>query len=65
MGGQLGWEFSLPSDLSTRSILESGPELVMVDAGFPGKASIAVDAIRQLGRSLRDLKHLVFTQRPS
>jgi glyoxylase-like metal-dependent hydrolase (beta-lactamase superfamily II) len=42
-------------------ILDSGPELVMVDAGFPGKASIALDAIRQLGRSPRDLKHLVFT----
>jgi glyoxylase-like metal-dependent hydrolase (beta-lactamase superfamily II) len=32
-----------------------------VDAGFPDKASLVFDAIRQLGRSTRDLRHLIFT----
>ena len=42
-------------------LLDAGPELVLVDAGFPEKASLVLDAIRQLGRSPSDLKHLVFT----
>ena len=42
-------------------LLDAGPDLVLVDAGFPGKASLVLDAIRQLGRSPRDLRHLVFT----
>ena len=42
-------------------LLDAGPELVLVDAGFPDKASVVLDAIRQLGRSPNDLKHLVFT----
>lgn len=42
-------------------LLDAGPELVLVDAGFPGKASLVFDALRELGRSPRDLKHLVLT----
>jgi glyoxylase-like metal-dependent hydrolase (beta-lactamase superfamily II) len=41
--------------------LDSGPELALVDAGFPDKASSVFDAIRQLGRTPRDLRHLIFT----
>jgi glyoxylase-like metal-dependent hydrolase (beta-lactamase superfamily II) len=32
-----------------------------VDAGFSDKASVVFDAIRQLGRATRDLRHLIFT----
>lgn len=42
-------------------LLDTGPELALVDAGFPGKASVVFDAIRQLGRDPRDLRHLIFT----
>lgn len=42
-------------------LLDAGPELALVDAGFPGKASLIFDAIRQLGRNPRDLRHLIFT----
>ena len=42
-------------------LLDAGPELALVDAGFPGKASLVLDAIRQLGRAPRDLRHLIFT----
>ena len=31
-------------------LLDGGPELALVDAGFPDKASLVFDAIRQLGR---------------
>jgi glyoxylase-like metal-dependent hydrolase (beta-lactamase superfamily II) len=42
-------------------LLDGGSELVLVDAGFPGKAAVVFDAIRQLGRGPRDLRHLIFT----
>ena len=42
-------------------LLDAGPELALVDAGFPGKASVVFDAVRQLGRTPRDLRHLIFT----
>ena len=42
-------------------LLDGGPELALVDAGFPDKASLVFDAIRQLGRTPRDLRHLIFT----
>ena len=38
-----------------------GPDLILVDAGFPNKAPAVLDAIRQLGRQPGDLKHIVFT----
>lgn len=42
-------------------LLDGGAELALVDAGFPGKQQLVFDAIRELGRSPQDLKHLVFT----
>ena len=42
-------------------LLDGGPELALADAGFPDKASPVFDAIRQLGRTPRDLRHLIFT----
>lgn len=37
-------------------LLDGGPELALVDAGFPDKESVVFDAIRQLGRTTRDLR---------
>ncbi len=53
--------YLIPLGQANTVLLDAGPELVLVDAGFPGKASIVFDAIRQLGRDPRDLRHLVFT----
>ena len=57
--------YLLPLGMANAVLLDGGAdaggELALVDAGFPRKASIVLDAIRQLGRSPRDLRHLVFT----
>ena len=42
-------------------LLDGGPELALVDAGFPDKASLVFDAIRRLGHTTRELRHLIFT----
>jgi len=42
-------------------LLQDGTELTLLDAGFPGKEKVVLDAIVQLGRKPSDLKHLVFT----
>jgi glyoxylase-like metal-dependent hydrolase (beta-lactamase superfamily II) len=47
--------------LSNAVLLDGGPELALADAVFPDKASLVFDAIRQLGRTPRDLRHLIFT----
>ncbi|WP_284948147.1 MBL fold metallo-hydrolase [Acidisoma cladoniae] len=53
--------YLVPLGQANTVLLDAGPELVLVDAGFPGKATLVLDAIRQLGRDPRDLRHLVFT----
>ena len=53
--------YLVPMGNANAYLLDTGPDLVLVDAGFAGKASVALDAIRQLGRPVSDLKHLVFT----
>lgn len=53
--------YLVPLGAANTVLLDVGSELVLVDAGFPGKASVLFDAIRTLGRSPRDLRHLVFT----
>ena len=42
-------------------LLRQGKELALIDAGFPGKEQIVLDAISKLGHRPSDLKHLVFT----
>ncbi len=42
-------------------LLDAGPDLVLVDAGFPGKEEAVLGAIAALGRQPADLRHLVFT----
>ena len=53
--------YLVPMGNANACLLDAGPELVLVDAGFPGRASIVLDAIRRLGRSPGDLRHLVLT----
>ena len=53
--------YLVPLGNANAVLLDAGPELALVDAGFPGKASVVFDAVRQLGRTPRDLRHLVFT----
>ena len=53
--------YLVPLGRANAFLLDAGPELALVDAGFPGKASLVLDAIRQLGRAPRDLRHLIFT----
>ena len=53
--------YLVPLGRANAVLLDAGPELVLVDAGFPGKAPLVLEAIRQIGRAPRDLRHLVFT----
>ena len=42
-------------------LLRDGDDLVLFDAGFPGKEQVVFDAIDKLGKRRADLKHLIFT----
>src|SRR5215469_8159196 len=42
-------------------LIEGDNGLTLIDAGFPGKESAVFGAIRELGRSPDQLKHLIFT----
>ncbi len=53
--------YLLPLGSANAVLLDGGSELALVDAGFPGKVSVVLDAIRQLGRNSNDLRHLIFT----
>lgn len=53
--------YLVPLGMANAVLLDGGSELTLVDAGFPDKAPLVLDAIRQLGRSPRDLRHLVLT----
>jgi len=51
----------VPMGFANAFLIEGDNELTLIDAGFPGKESAVFDAIRGLGRSPDQLKHLVFT----
>ena len=53
--------YLVPMGTANAILLDAGPELVLIDAGWPGKADNVLQAIRQMGRAPDDLKHLVFT----
>ncbi|MCJ2020465.1 MBL fold metallo-hydrolase [Methylobacterium sp. E-065] len=53
--------YLVPMGNANSVLLDAGPELVLVDAGFPNKADKVFDAVAKLGRKPSDLKHLVFT----
>jgi len=42
-------------------LIESDDGLTLIDAGYPGKEIAVFRAIRGLGRSPKQLKHLIFT----
>lgn len=51
----------VPMGAANAFLLEGKDGLTLIDSGFPGRASAVFDAISGLGRSPKDLKHLVFT----
>ena len=53
--------YLVPMGNANAVLLDAGPELVLVDAGFPGKEDKVFEAVAKLGRKPSDIKHLVFT----
>jgi glyoxylase-like metal-dependent hydrolase (beta-lactamase superfamily II) len=51
----------VPMGFANAFLIEGDDGLTLVDAGFQGKESAVFEAIRGLGRSPDQLKHLVFT----
>jgi glyoxylase-like metal-dependent hydrolase (beta-lactamase superfamily II) len=51
----------IPMGMSNAYLIEGDDGLTLIDAGFPGKEATVFGAIRGLGRSLDQLKHLIFT----
>jgi glyoxylase-like metal-dependent hydrolase (beta-lactamase superfamily II) len=51
----------LPLGNANTVLLREGDDLVLFDAGFPGKEQVVFDAIDKLGKRRSDLKHLIFT----
>jgi glyoxylase-like metal-dependent hydrolase (beta-lactamase superfamily II) len=51
----------VPMGMSNAFLIEGDDGLTLIDAGFPGKAAVVSGAIRGLGRSPDQIKHLIFT----
>ncbi|MBV8100246.1 MAG: MBL fold metallo-hydrolase [Verrucomicrobia bacterium] len=51
----------VPMGTSNAYLIESDEGLTLIDAGFPGREAAVFGAIRELARSLDQLKHLIFT----
>ncbi len=51
----------VPMGMANAFLIEGDDGLTLVDAGFPGKAAAAFGAIRALGHSPDQLRHLIFT----
>ena len=51
----------VPMGLANTFLVEGYDGLALIDAGFPGKELAIFEAIRVLGRSPDQLKHLIFT----
>jgi glyoxylase-like metal-dependent hydrolase (beta-lactamase superfamily II) len=52
----------VPMGMANAFLIEGDDGLTLIDAGFPGKEAAVFRAIRGLGRSPDQLKHLIFTQ---
>ena len=50
-----------PMGFSNAYLIEGDDWLTLIDAGFPNKQAVVFDAIRDLGHSPDQLKHLIFT----
>jgi glyoxylase-like metal-dependent hydrolase (beta-lactamase superfamily II) len=53
--------YVVPMGMANAFLIESQDGLTLIDAGFPGKEAAVFGAIRGLGRSPDQLKHLIFT----
>ena len=53
--------YIVPMGLANTFLIESDDGLTLIDAGYPRKEAAVFAAIRGLGRSPRQLKHLIFT----
>src|SRR5215472_16140015 len=51
----------VPMGMSNAFLIESDQGLTLIDAGFVGREAAVFGAIRRLGRSPDELKHLIFT----
>ena len=51
----------LPMGMSNSYLIEGDHGLTLIDAGYPGKEAVVFGAIRGLGHSQDQLKHLIFT----
>ena len=51
----------VPMGMSNAFLIEGDDGLTLIDAGFPGKEAAVFGAIRGVGRSPDQLKHLIFT----
>ncbi len=51
----------VPMGLANAFLIERNDGLTLIDAGYPGKEAAVFGAIRGLGRSPDQLKHLIFT----
>jgi glyoxylase-like metal-dependent hydrolase (beta-lactamase superfamily II) len=51
----------VPMGMANAFLIEGQDELTLIDAGFPNKEAAVFGAIRGLGRSPGQLKHLIFT----
>ncbi len=51
----------VPMGMANAYLVEGDDGLTLIDAGYPGKQAAVFGAIRGLGRSLDQLKHLIFT----
>jgi glyoxylase-like metal-dependent hydrolase (beta-lactamase superfamily II) len=51
----------VPMGMSNAFLIEGDDGLTLIDAGFPGKEEVVFGAIRELGRSPDQIKHLIFT----
>ena len=51
----------VPMGMANAFLIEGDDGLTLINAGYPGKEAAVFRAIRGLGRSLGQLKHLIFT----
>src|SRR5260221_6130948 len=51
----------VPMGKANAFVIEGDDGLTLIDAGYPGKEAAVFGAIRGLGRSPDQLKHLIFT----
>jgi glyoxylase-like metal-dependent hydrolase (beta-lactamase superfamily II) len=51
----------VPMGKANAFVIEGADGLTLIDAGYPGKEAAVFGAIRGLGRSPDQLKHLIFT----